>query len=42
MINFLSDDPADYWFGHVPYNCSFTIIDAKGGVPHIVEIDKVF
>ena len=42
MINYLSDDPADYWHGHAPYNCSFTVIDAEGGKAHISEIDKVY
>ena len=42
MVNHLLPDPSDYWLGHAPYNCSFTIIDAEGGKPHIVEIDKVF
>ena len=42
MINYLLDDPSDYWCGHVPYNCSFTIIEAKGGKARITEMDKVY
>lgn len=42
MINHISPDPADYWLGHAPYNCSFTIVDAKGGKAHIVDIDRVY
>ena len=42
MINHLLPDPSDYWLGHAPYNCSFTIIDAEGGKAQISEIDKVF
>lgn len=42
MINFLFEDSSDYWRGHVPYNCSFTIIDAKGGRAVITDLDKVY
>ncbi len=42
MVNYLSDDPADYWLGHAPYNCSFTIIEAEGGNGRITDIDKVY
>ena len=42
MVNYLSDDPTDYWFGHAPYNCSFTIVEAEGGKARITDIDKVY
>lgn len=42
MVNFLNPHPEDYWFGHVPYNCSMTIIDAENGTPRILELNKVF
>ena len=42
MVNHLLPDPSDYWLGHAPYNCSFTIIDAEGGNARISDIDKVF
>ena len=42
MVNYLSDDPADYWSGHVPYNCSFTIIEAEDGRARITDADKVY
>lgn len=42
MVNYLSDNPDDIWFGHAPYNCSFTIVEAKDGKARIVDIDKVF
>ncbi len=42
MINYLSDNPADYWCGHAPYNCSFTIIEAEGGKARITDVDKVY
>ena len=42
MVNYLLDEPADFWRGHAPYNCSFTIVEAEGGKAHITEIDKVY
>ena len=42
MVNFLKDDPSDYWYGHAPYNCSFTIIKAEGGKARITDVDKVY
>jgi broad specificity phosphatase PhoE len=42
MINYLSDNPEDYWLGHAPYNCSFTIVESEGGKARIVDIDKVY
>ena len=42
MVNYLTDKPGDYWLGHAPYNCSFTIVEAEGGKAHITDIDKVY
>ena len=42
MINALSADPADYWLGHAPYNCSFTVVEAQGGRAKITALDQVF
>lgn len=42
MVNYLKDDPSDYWYGHGPYNCSFTIIEAEGGKARITDVDKVY
>ena len=42
MINGLSETPADYWLGHAPYNCSFTVVDAQGGRAKIAALDQVF
>ena len=32
MLNYLYEDPSDYWHGHVPYNCAVNIIEANHGV----------
>lgn len=42
MIQYLSEEPANYWLGHAPYNCSFTIVEAEGGIARISAIDKVY
>lgn len=42
MTNDLMENPADYWMGHAPYNCSFTIVDVTDGKPTIEAIDKVY
>ena len=42
MLNFLYDDPSDFWHGHVPYNCAVNIIEAKDGRITLIEDDKVF
>ena len=42
MLNFLYDDPSDYWQGRVPYNCAVNIIDAEHGVPKLIANDKIY
>lgn len=42
MVNYLKDDPSDYWFGHAPYNCSVTIVETAHGAPRITAVDKVY
>ena len=42
MLNFLYENPEEYWHGHVPYNCSVNIIEAKDGVARLVEDDKIY
>ena len=42
MVNYLKEDPSDFWGGHAPYNCSFTIIDSENGEAKIVGWDQVF
>jgi broad specificity phosphatase PhoE len=42
MVNDLRDDPSDFWYGHAPYNCSVTIVEAKNGAARITEVDKVY
>ena len=42
MLNFLYPDPSDFWQGHIPYNCSISILDAHDGKVSLVENDKIF
>ena len=42
MLNFLYDDPGDYWHGHVPYNCCVNIIDAKDGAAALSADDRIY
>ena len=42
MLNFLYEDPADFWHGHVPYNCAVTIVEAEGGRARITADDKIY
>ena len=42
MLNFLYDDPTDFWHGHVPYNCVVNVVEAKDGVGKIIADDKLF
>jgi len=42
MLNYLYDDPSDFWHGHVPYNCAVNIIEGKNGVGTLIADDKVY
>ncbi len=42
MLNFLYEDPDDYWHGHVPYNCCVNIIDVKDGAATLIADDKLY
>ena len=42
MLNFLYDDPSDFWQGRVPPNCAVNILSAGDGRIRLLEKDKVF
>lgn len=42
IVNFLFPDPDDFWRGHAPYNCSFTVVDAEKGRAVLTELDRVY
>ena len=42
MLNYLYNDKTDFWQGHVPYNCSVTVVEAHNSKAWIETADKVF
>ena len=42
MLNFLYENPADFWHGHVPYNCVVNIVDAVDGQLKLVGDDIIY
>ncbi len=42
MLNFLYSDPADFWHGHLPYNCSVSIVEYANRHFTLVADDVVF
>ena len=42
MLNYLYPNPRDFWQGHIPYNCSISILEAHGGEVKLLESDKIF
>mgnify|MGYP001850818650 FL=1 len=42
LMNPLYDDPADFWQGHVPFNCMVNVVEVKDGSAQIVLGDKIY
>lgn len=42
MLNYLYENPSDFWHGHVPYNCAVNIIEGKNGNASLLADDKVY
>lgn len=42
MLNFLYEDPSNYWHGRVPYNCCVNIIEIQDGTAKLVADDKLY
>lgn len=42
MLNMFYKNKDNFWQTHVPYNCSFNIIEVKNGVAKLIEEDKCF
>ena len=42
MLNWLYDDPSDYWHGHVPYNCAVNIVEVKEGEARLIADDIIY
>ena len=42
LLNFLYDDPSDFWQGKIPFNCSVSILEAENGEIKLLEKDKIY
>lgn len=42
MLNFLYENPSDFWHGHVPYNCVVNIIETEGSNLRLTVEDRVY
>ena len=42
MLNFLYENPEDYWHGHVPYNCCVNIVEGHGGEVKLTGDDLIY
>ena len=42
MLNYLYEDPSDFWQQHVPLNCEVNILEADAGQVRFVEKDKTY
>lgn len=42
MLNCLYEDTADFWHGHVPYNCVVNIVEVKNGAMRLIGDDIVY
>ena len=41
MLNFLYDDPSNFWHGQVPLNCCINIVEAKDGKLKLTDEDLI-
>lgn len=42
MLNYLYEDPADFWHVHVPYNCAVSILEGQSGQARLVGDDVIY
>ena len=42
MLNPLYEDPSDFWHGHVPYNCSVSLVETEDGKMVLKEDDHIY
>lgn len=42
MLNFLYEDPSDFWQGRMPYNCAVSIVSAENGNMKLLAKDKIY
>lgn len=42
MLNYLYEDPSDFWHMHVPYNCAVSIVEGRNGQGRLVGDDVIY
>ena len=42
MLNFLYEDPSDYWRGRPPFNCAVNLVEVKNGAAKLIAEDKIY
>ncbi len=42
LLNRFYGDPSDFWQGHVPYNCSISILEGDASGCRLVASDKIY
>ncbi|MBQ3488259.1 MAG: histidine phosphatase family protein, partial [Clostridia bacterium] len=42
MLNYLYEDPSDFWHMHVPYNCAVSIVEGRNGRGRLIGDDVIY
>ncbi len=42
MLNYLYEDPSDFWHVHVPYNCAVSIVEGRNGQGRLIGDDVIY
>ena len=42
MLNYLYEDPSDFWHVHVPYNCAVSIVEGRNGRGRLIGDDVIY
>ncbi|MBR3136763.1 MAG: histidine phosphatase family protein [Clostridia bacterium] len=42
MLNYLYEDPSDFWHMHVPYNCAVSIVEGRNGHGRLIGDDVIY
>ena len=42
MLNYLYEDPSDFWHMHVPYNCAVSIVEGRNGQGRLIGDDVIY
>lgn len=42
MLNFLYEDPGNFWHGRVPYNCAVNVVEVREGTLRLIADDRIY